>query len=604
MTTPKAVGMANPIKVRKAKSTLVGAMLKNTKNTKAKGKTTAKKTEPFFEVMDKGNVFEARIQINSNDIKSWLIRFDSEMVSSRHLVPMDDPLRDVRLVNSRLDLFSLINDAKEHEYYDRVDITCPGWDSFIDVLHDYNDKITTVFSALGPDKSLPFHSLPFLLSKDTELSMMERGNRIGFKVDEAKISHSFFGVYLSISGNIVFHDGKQFIPGKVKFHIGQYDGEKTLDELGITFLAQHPDIKTSLIARGKKYFELHSNGPSYVQYVGASVRRSYWSDVNYPSTGRMMVDRLGMTSIDPDYHEYFGMDENSRYRDEDSPVHDIVGLTPTEDQLMVMSPYCYGFSFVSKQWAEFTVSDISQIQFRTDAYSQLMLDTDLKDIMFSLVEYSGEGRDVIDNKGGGCIFLLHGEPGTGKTLSAESIAETLRRPLYMVSVGELGTHVEALDKNLRDILQIAASWNAVLLIDEADIFLEKRDLDVERNALVGVFLRLLEYYSGILFMTTNRVEQIDPAFYARISLGINYPNLTNGIRASIWKTHLKLYDISSLSDKDIQTLSHFELNGRQIKNCVRIVNALVQKVSGSFTIDSFYRVITQIERFNDLLKHN
>jgi hypothetical protein len=49
----------------------------------------------------------------------------------------------------------------------------------------------------------------------------------------------------------------------------------------------------------------------------------------------------------------------------------------------------------------------------------------------------------------------------------------------------------------------------VLLIDEADVFLEKRTLtDVHRNALVSVFLRLLEYYEGILFLTTNRVATV------------------------------------------------------------------------------------------------
>jgi hypothetical protein len=54
---------------------------------------------------------------------------------------------------------------------------------------------------------------------------------------------------------------------------------------------------------------------------------------------------------------------------------------------------------------------------------------------------------------------------------------------------------------LREILEIASVWDAVVLIDEADIFLEKRtEEDIKRNALVGIFLRLLEYHQGVLFL--------------------------------------------------------------------------------------------------------
>ena len=142
--------------------------------------------------------------------------------------------------------------------------------------------------------------------------------------------------------------------------------------------------------------------------------------------------------------------------------------------------------------------------------------------MFSLVDIPKEfsvGKDIIDSKGGGSIFLLAGPPGVGKTLSAETMAETLHRPLYMVGVGELGTEVTELEENLTKVLQTASAWNAILLLDECDIFMEKRkDMDIHRNAMVGVFLRLLEYYPGILFLTTNRAANIDEAFFRALVL--------------------------------------------------------------------------------------
>jgi hypothetical protein len=78
--------------------------------------------------------------------------------------------------------------------------------------------------------------------------------------------------------------------------------------------------------------------------------------------------------------------------------------------------------------------------------------------------------------------------------------------------GQTGTSVSNLERELARILGVAHTWKAVLLIDEAHIFLEKRTLtDVNRNALVSVFLRLSEYYEGILFLTTNRVSTVSPS---------------------------------------------------------------------------------------------
>lgn len=103
--------------------------------------------------------------------------------------------------------------------------------------------------------------------------------------------------------------------------------------------------------------------------------------------------------------------------------------------------------------------------------------------------------------------VLHGPPGTGKTLTAEGISELLKCPLYMASAGELGTDSRFLEHELQKILDICHTWGAILLLDEADVFLEKRNMqDIHRNALVSIFLRQLEYFQGILFLTTNRVE--------------------------------------------------------------------------------------------------
>ena len=94
------------------------------------------------------------------------------------------------------------------------------------------------------------------------------------------------------------------------------------------------------------------------------------------------------------------------------------------------------------------------------------------------------------------IILLEGPPGTGKTLTAESIAEAMQAPLYIMSAGELGTQADRVEEYLSDILKMATMWKAILLIDEADIFMEERGRhDLERNELVsGEFYLLAAFF--------------------------------------------------------------------------------------------------------------
>jgi hypothetical protein len=83
-----------------------------------------------------------------------------------------------------------------------------------------------------------------------------------------------------------------------------------------------------------------------------------------------------------------------------------------------------------------------------------------------------------------------------KLLSHDQINELctdLHKPLYVVSAGDLGTNASALDKALTEMFALVPVWGAVVLIDEADVFLEERGTsDLERNAMVAVFLRQIE----------------------------------------------------------------------------------------------------------------
>lgn len=262
-------------------------------------------------------------------------------------------------------------------------------------------------------------------------------------------------------------------------------------------------------------------------------------------------------------------------------------------------PVVAGFSFHAKSWGIVLVSGLRQVRFNEQAFTRLVLPDARKKLIEALVlSHRGEGSstvngdspsdpgkpkkathtDVIAGKGEGTIFLLHGPPGVGKTLTAEAIAELLHKPLYVVSMGELGTTPEALEERLLDILDLCTPWGALVLIDEAEMLLERRTKDdIVRNAMVCVMLRLLEYYCGILFLTTNRVESLDPAFQSRVQCALRYDELDIDSRTKIWKD---LLDHSSVEKAeaglDVNELAKHKLNGRQIKNALQLAVALAQ----------------------------
>jgi len=231
----------------------------------------------------------------------------------------------------------------------------------------------------------------------------------------------------------------------------------------------------------------------------------------------------------------------------------------------------------------FFVDFIKEIEWDKNAFRSLVLPEDTKDLLMSFVDSQVQNKsefdDVIQGKGKGFIMLLSGPPGVGKTLTAESVAESMHIPLYIMSAGDLGTRPDEVEKSLQKILDMVAKWNAILLLDECDVFLEARtNSDLERNKIVSIFLRTLEYYEGILFLTTNRVSNMDPAFQSRIHVSMEYPSLTVHSRRKIWENFLKNSRHKSIiSDEDLDNLATVDLNGRQIKNVIKMSFLLSMK---------------------------
>ena len=126
-------------------------------------------------------------------------------------------------------------------------------------------------------------------------------------------------------------------------------------------------------------------------------------------------------------------------------------------------------------------------------------------------------------------------------------------------------------------------WGALVLIDEAEMLLERRTKsEIQRNAMVCVMLRLLEYYQGVLFLTSNRVEALDPAFQSRVQCALRYDALDAAARKQVWANLLAARGFAGGAAPggkplDLGALAAHDLNGRQIKNALQLALALARR---------------------------
>ncbi|GES88227.1 ATPase, AAA domain containing protein [Rhizophagus clarus] len=426
---------------------------------------------------------------------------------------------------------------------------------------------------------------------------------------------SFFSIIIKV----VDYDSKGFKHCYVKRQIQEFDGEKSFSDLSVVpfkFSKSHDFLKKSIYNNGKRFFEL-SKARKFMEYKGSLFR---WRTTDgcrrlevIRANGRVMIDLKSFATMNPGYFMGNAKPPNPcdiELLGEKGYLKDYA----YEKAYHFAPALVYGFSFALKEWGQFMVTNFDEIKFNKNAFDRLVMPWDKKDVLLGLVnQYSNQTisdnelingnssdsllakqLDPIANKGKGCIFLCYGPPGTGKTLTAESVAEYLGRPLWTIGVNELGTDPPRVEQQLVKILEVAFTWKAVLLLDEADIYLEERtsNNNAERNAMTSIFLRQLEYYQGILFLTTNRVISFDDAFCSRINMFFHYPKLNSEKRKEIWKNFINHAHL----DLNADDFCEYELNGREIRNVVHTAQTL-SKDKNEGIKDHVIKVIGMVQEF-------
>ncbi|KAM0262769.1 hypothetical protein ACHAQJ_001563 [Trichoderma viride] len=493
------------------------------------------------------------------------------------------------------------------------------------------------------------------------------------RVESTTYINKTSGNSLHVKTKILKFNGEKFVWQERILPIEEFEGNKPILELGhypLEFHEDPEDVKKRLTVRGRKVLDLQ--GLQYRLYNGIALHHGGTCIEKHNVEGRILLDAVGYNKYhlakgkredDKRAHDddessmgfgLFDSDSSSSSDSDTDSLDDTSGkrtavrrlgekdflknkqhMESRVDDLCFISGMLGGYALKNKIWMEFYIEDVELMVWNDTAYSHLVYDDQQKDLVLSFVQNHNPHRvastapvasssastvsspappapmeDVIVGKGQGLIILLSGPPGTGKTLTAEAVADRTHRPLFYLQAEDLGINAASLGANIKRVFEMATEWNAVILLDEADVFMAERNPnDIHRNELVSIFLRELEYFRGIIFLTTNLYHTIDAAFRSRVSLHLLFQSLSREARETVWRKFLQRLperkvvelpqdqDTSNgvtphnteayipLKDSELHQLSLWQLNGREIKNAVRMVKSWCDHKGYVMTLD-------------------
>jgi hypothetical protein len=274
-----------------------------------------------------------------------------------------------------------------------------------------------------------------------------------FRVNDTWYDYNELSPCMALKSEFVDFDGDRLGTRAMELAIPKYQGTRELNELTtipFELLDDANDLREELLARGRK-FETFI-GQHFRQYDGIAIKKTPEGYARFTVAGRVMIDCKTYHRLEP--NDMFNVkslndDSTKMERSRRRAQGHLTFATSdgerkfdklSDDNAMLTNATVRGYSFTAKRFMEFFVEDLAEIEWNTSCFDDLVLDAAIKKTVQALVSTHAQKResfdDIVKGKGMGLVCVLHGPPGVGKTLTAETVAEFVKRPLYMVSSGD------------------------------------------------------------------------------------------------------------------------------------------------------------------------
>jgi len=396
-------------------------------------------------------------------------------------------------------------------------------------------------------------------------------------------------------------DGVRFEKRTMSLDLFAFQGTRAFSSL---FLQPVTDEALAKVTeRGRLY--LSYSRVCCAEYYDDTPMRSVFSGDSTPRIRRVMVDPVGF------HRALQGYNPNLR-----------VPLPDDAQEHIARLPYWIGgYDLEVNQWRTFNIWDLKPVKYDQEAWSKLIMDEDTKDLIRALVDNAGCSvgglKPAQFNKGQ--TILLKGSPGTGRMTTVHAVCNLLKRPLLTINITSHDFLYDLMNLVLDIALRVsfAATWNAVIVVKDADRFLESKDQG-HRDRVRTVF-RQFELDDCISFWVSGACDE---ELLTQFSAVVELPELDTAARRRLWLGHFGLNDpaaiiwnsertlISSSSVdqkemdhslllRDVEKLSRHQLDGRMIDNIVRSARALAASNGEHLSIHHI-KVVMKAQRLDNL----
>jgi hypothetical protein len=333
-----------------------------------------------------------------------------------------------------------------------------------------------------------------------------------------------------------------------------------------------------------KYSEMHGDQFEVRGTAFSSGGRRWWSESELDLT---VFGKPSKAVLDTEY----GQEKYNRNYAKNTVYSEIYNASCA----VPMHPVLPLFSLVHHQMVWVNVGNMRPYEYDDKVQERLILPESHTRLIRALVSNLDALRDetdgpdkskILKSKAASSVILNFGPPGTGKTLSAEVYAETIQRPLYEIQGAQLGSDPETIESNLRAILSRSLRLKMPLLINEADAFVGARGKSLDQDAVVAVFLRLLEYHTGLVFLTTNREQDIDDAIKSRCIAMIQFKAPARKERLRLWQMQLQQFNLELPKADLVKAVRAFpEIVGRDIQNLIKLTHRVCVSLKTEFSFE-------------------